>query len=574
MKTEITSVYFGGHYGTIHRPKAKPRSGLAVVIVPPIGREASCACRALFEWAEALAAYGLQVLRYDPLGEGDSIGTAPDVEQWSCWVDGLRQAAEIARHETGARSLVLAGMRIGASLALAADKIVKPDGSILFAPIMEGQSWLNELRLSAALQGQLVRGDGICIDGVTLNPSTVRRLSRLELSKLRATSRNTLLVGSYSEEQVSGLRGGALQAIPFDGYRKFFSDPHLNETPHGVFRAATTWLRELASATPPAAAAARTSDVRLLQAEWSEEPVTFGAGLRGVLTRPRHPSGSQAVIFGNTGGDPRASCGGFTTLACRALASRGIAALRFDFRSLGESGPVGSARIHVYEACHVEEYRAAAGLLAQYDLTDITLVGVCTGGYHALRAVLAVDEFRHAIAINSWLVWRPGTPLGFRAVRRRGILHTPRWADRWARRIKRLLQGEIDFRSRASEILVRTKRVWRSFFEDAASRSVRLDLERASKRGKTFDLLVWDQDQVADDMRADFGTKFQRLSTINGVNIRLISNIDHPIRTPQSKQIVLSELFMMLGAEEASDKGRSARGSAVCPRQKIDQRNF
>jgi hypothetical protein len=112
------------------------------------------------------------------------------------------------------------------------------------------------------------------------------------------------------------------------------------------------------------------------------------------------------------------------------------------------------------------------------------------------------------------------------------------------------------------------------FFEDAASRSVRLDLERASKRGKTFDLLVWDQDQVADDMRADFGTKFQRLSTINGVNIRLISNIDHPVRTPQSKQIVLSELFMMLGAEEASDKGRSARGSAVCPRQKIDQRNF
>jgi pimeloyl-ACP methyl ester carboxylesterase len=575
QQSEFDAIYFGGHYGTIHRPKNLPESGLTVVVVPPIGREATCVYRPFFEWAETLAARGIRVLRYDPLGEGDSLGVAPDTEQWTCWLNGLEQAAAVARRETGARSLVLAGMRIGASLALAADASVRPDALILFAPIMDGRSWLRELRLSAELQGQPVQSDGICIDGVRLSASTVHRLSSLDLTGLQPTGRNVFLAGTYSRKQLSGFCESTIRSMPFDGYSKLFRDPHLNENPHIVLGAATSWLEDLGRTSPSAAADTKSAAAperppatRLLQAEWSEEPVTFGAGLRGVLTRPRHPSGSQAVIFGNTGGDPRASCGGFTTLACRALASRGIAALRFDFRSLGESGPVGSARIHVYEACHVEEYRAAAGLLAQYDLTDITLVGVCTGGYHALRAVLAVDEFRHAIAINSWLVWRPGTPLGFRAVRMRDVLHSKKWGDR----IRRLARGEFDLSAKLSGILYRLKQIQKIYFEDAACRAVRLDLERASKRGKTFDLLIWDQDQVADDLKADFGRNFRRLAHIKGLNIGLIPNIDHSMRSDESKRGVLTELVKVLrirdvqgertNADEATDRVSKTGGTA------------
>ena len=64
--TRIEPVVFDGCYGALHRPAAA--RSVAVLLCAPVGRDARCAYRPLFLFAESLAARGFPVLRYDHLG--------------------------------------------------------------------------------------------------------------------------------------------------------------------------------------------------------------------------------------------------------------------------------------------------------------------------------------------------------------------------------------------------------------------------------------------------------------------------------------------------------------------------
>src|SRR5262245_50048272 len=70
---QVRPVAFDGHFGALHTPAPQTARGVTVVICPPIGRDARCAYRPVFLFAQQLAARGYTVLRYDNLGEGDSM---------------------------------------------------------------------------------------------------------------------------------------------------------------------------------------------------------------------------------------------------------------------------------------------------------------------------------------------------------------------------------------------------------------------------------------------------------------------------------------------------------------------
>lgn len=520
---------------------------MAVVLCPPVGREARCAYRPLHLWSEALAQQGFQVLRYDHPGEGDSLQLPAQADQWRAWRDGLVHAADFARAHTGASRLVLCGLRIGATLALDAAAKVRPDGLVLLSPVISGEGWLRDLRLASVIQGAPETRDGaIEVDGLRLSPATVASLQQVDVRTVEPSWRAACLATPRSARELAQYLGPCAAVREFEDHATFFKEAHVNEPPCGVLEAATRWLERFAAEAPAAAAAPAPRPPRFHSAQWRERPLSFGAGLRGVLTEPRGAPGRRAVIIGNTAADPRAGIGSFAAHAARALAARGMAVLRMDFAGLGESdAPDGAWRTHVYETSRLADFKAAAEVLRQSGYSDISLLGVCTGGFHAVDAVLE-GAFDHAIAINSWLIWRPEhMPLEVRSELAQGS--SPDGAQ----------SGPLGLafgRLRASATR-RLRTLVSAALPDEACRSLRARIRCAGRRKARIDLLFGRGDAAMRWMEGDFGFNGAWLARRRGVQVRICADLDHALFSRSSQACALREIFRFLDLEPGAARG-------------------
>lgn len=132
-------------YAALHRG-ARARATTGVVLVPPLLHEQPTSRRFLAEVAAGLAAQGLPSLRFDFLGTGDSSGSGEQLDFSSMSIDlGLAVAALAAR--TGVERVVLLAWR-GAALAVGRwlEEGGRADLVVLWEPITDGSTWLEELR--------------------------------------------------------------------------------------------------------------------------------------------------------------------------------------------------------------------------------------------------------------------------------------------------------------------------------------------------------------------------------------------------------------------------------------------
>jgi alpha-beta hydrolase superfamily lysophospholipase len=553
--TRLEPVVFNGHAGALHWPVGQIPHGVAVVLCAPLGREARCAYRPLYLFAEAIAAQGVPVLRYDHLGDGDSLPIGAELDQWPLWVAGVEQAAAFVRAHTGTDSLVLGGLRIGASLAAVAAHSVKPDGLMLLAPLASGRAWIRELRIAAAMAGLPPSADGaIELDGLRLSPATLASLQGVDLKGLPPAAADTFLALPTPDPRLSASLGPRVRSVRFDGYVELFRDPQLNTPPGAVFEAAAAWLEGQATAMPDAEPAPPPAPACLVADDWTETPVTFGKDLRGVLCLPLRGAAREGVIFGNTGGDPRSGVGGFATRACRALASRGVAALRFDFAGLGESASPDAWRTHVYETPRTADFRAAADLLAQEGYDDPVLAGVGSGGYQALRAAIDDPRFRRLMAINARLVWRPGDRLEARRADVRAVRQVNLQALTGRSGWRRLLAGEVDVAAGLAALFSQLRRRARLRPPDAACRRARAEIARIAAGRVQVRILVGAADDSLRRLEADFGPQGRWLARRPGAEVAVIDHLDHGLLSAESQALALSELFRLLGlAPEARD---------------------
>jgi dienelactone hydrolase len=549
--TEIIPVVFDGHMGSIHRPALRRGRGITVVICSPIGYEGLWTYRPLFLWAEYLASRGFQVLRYDHRGEGDSLDLDPSADQWAHWLIGLKQAAEFARAQTGARDLVVAGLRIGATLACAAAQDVKPSGLILWDPFPTGNAWLRELRLVRSMLAAGQEGDDILeVNGVRLTAATIETLGTVDLTRMGVAWPATLLASPTASKQLLASLGPDLETVPFSGYSKLFKLAHFNEAPMQLFEATARWLDARFAAQQVAYPALTTPIAQLTTADWQELRVDFGNGLRGVLCLPKRGNASLAVIVCSTAGNPRSGDASFGARTCRALACAGLAALRFDFYGVGESADPWERKIHVYETSRTDDLRHAAALLRERGFDDIVVTGVCTGGFHAVRAVIEDTSIRRALAINSWLSWRRGAELDSVAHAtslRAAYLRIPAGGRKWLR----TLEGDL-------------RLLKRRFFPDAASRAVRAEIKRASKRGVRIHIVIGELDRSRDGL-ADFGQDGRWLTRQPGLSLTFLQGLDHSLYTTHSQNLAMRELFEFIGISTESLPMPSTTSDSAAP---------
>src|SRR5215469_6794225 len=169
------AVYFGAGgrplFGFYHPPAEGPWRGVGVVLCPPIGTDRTRSDRAYRHLAERLAGAGFACLRFDLFGTGDSGGDESEPGLLHGWVEDVGQAIRELRARSGAETISLVGLRLGATVAmLHAAESGPVDSLVLWSPYVCGAGFLSEvtklhkvyLRIEPALAGAALppRRDG------------------------------------------------------------------------------------------------------------------------------------------------------------------------------------------------------------------------------------------------------------------------------------------------------------------------------------------------------------------------------------------------------------------------------
>jgi pimeloyl-ACP methyl ester carboxylesterase len=550
-------IVFDGMTGWLHVPAAGLVKDVGVLLCAPLGRDGRCAHLPMRLLADRLAARGYAVLRYDHLGTADALDSPSDGDELAGWIAGVASAAAALRASTGLQRLVIGGLRIGASLAaVAAQDLTGIEGLILLAPVVTGRAWLRELTLSAALGPVAPANEtgGLISNGFELSAQTVRSLSSFDLRKLARAPARVLLVDppswtSKASAIFTGLDAELTQG-PFDGYEALFDEAHSNKPPYAVFDQVETWLAaNLPEVRAEPLALKRLSATQVQIAGGLERPVKFGKGLRGVLTLPDRPDRrAKAVVFCNTGGDPRVGSGRFSALAARTLAREGYASLRFDFAGLGDSPAEDGDRSHVYETSRAVDLSDAVTVLTEAGFPHITLAGVCSGAYHVLWSAVRDTRVEGAFVVSLLkFVWRTGDSLdiGKRDTAGASSLYIQGLRDPhvW----KRLIRGDIQvwaitrsLTRRFADRLVRRR-------DQAATARMKVDIASLSSRKARLHMLLGVHDAALDELEMYYGAMGQRLAAQPGMSVSVVPGLDHGLMLTANRNLAITQLLDVLG---------------------------
>jgi pimeloyl-ACP methyl ester carboxylesterase len=182
----------GSLYCTVFRPASGDTPGAGVILLSAFAGERKSTVKPLVDLARALAAEGIAAMRVDFRGTGDSSGTSDRITLASMLED-VDAAAAALRSEAGCTEVAFAGLRLGASVALAAGVRVKPSPAalVIAEPVVAGASYIRELGRRQAIRRMLTDGGGtsagddgaaaLDFDGFALDHGFVAELSRFDL---------------------------------------------------------------------------------------------------------------------------------------------------------------------------------------------------------------------------------------------------------------------------------------------------------------------------------------------------------------------------------------------------------
>ena len=416
----MTPVTFGGCFGWLHTPRESEAGDVAVLICPSLMEDAVVAHASLRLLGDRLAAAGYWALRFDYPGTGDSCDG--DIEgnggHWTVWQQSVDAAATWLRTATGARRLVVCGLRIGATLAaLAAARRDDIAGLVLFEPVLSGNTYVRQLRLDAEmLTGQRpAKDEGLDIREFKFSTGSLEQIAAVDLRQVRlpAASKVAIFARSDARRLEACVRawtdgGAAVASLGWEGLAPLVHQNLIEEDALADFSGVLRWLQQAVPAGDPQQRANRpppAEPAALHPPGCIETPLTFGDDRRlfGMLCQPAQGVPGDVLIIGNVGREPHYGTARHSVAFARRLASFGIASLRIDYAGLGDSlGPAGreTVRSHVFNADRGPDVRAAVDALERLGYRRFALQGVCSGAYHAFHGALFEPRISELLLVN------------------------------------------------------------------------------------------------------------------------------------------------------------------------------
>ncbi|HEX8615476.1 MAG TPA: hydrolase 2, exosortase A system-associated [Telluria sp.] len=436
----------------LFHPPAGARCRGAILYVHPFGDEMNKSRRMAALQARALAAQGYGVLQLDLYGSGDSSGEFADA-RWDIWKDDLAAGCAWLSARLDA-PLTLWGLRLGVLLALdyahgARHPIAR---LVLWQPVQNGATFLTQfLRLltanamladggdiktpgksTSALRAALLGGETLEVAGYDIAPALAAAIDTVDAARLAPlgcpvhwletaasaerplTPAVTRLADAWREAGVD-LHLQQVTCTPFWSTQEIAESPELLAATSALFDAAPQAgqpgheasqgqvrpaMHADGGTSPPAPASP--GAVVPAPAGYREDVLGFSCGgdaLFGIVSVPGQAA-KRAVLI--VVGGPQYRVGShrqFTTLA-RGLAAQGIAALRFDYRGMGDS----HGAMRDFEVVG-EDLRAAVDSLfkAVPGVEEVVIWGLCDGASAAI--FYAADDARVTglVLLNPWV---------------------------------------------------------------------------------------------------------------------------------------------------------------------------
>ncbi len=545
----MTPITFDECFGWLHAPADRSGAGVAVVICQGLMRDgllAHCSFRLL---GDELAAAGYWALRFDYPATGDSLdGDVARDGHWAAWQQSVERACAWLREVSGARTIVLAGLRTGATLAtLAASRRDDVAGLLLFEPVVSGRSYVRQLILEADLQSgkTSARGEDLDIREFGFAAATLDQIAATDLRKvaLRSSQKVALFAQPETrqiEECADAWRasGADVSTLGWDGLVPLMRHNVIDENALADFTKAMTWLKQ---AVPPASLPPRPlpPEARLAPEGAIEMPFRFGDNLFGVLCRPASGAADRIMLIGNGGRDPHYGAARQNVDFARFLARHGIACLRFDFAGLGDSiGPPGKENLltHTFTD-RLPDIRAALDALQAQGFKRFSMLGLCSGAYHAYHAALADPRLGALLLVNLPLFTLPsGDTLDF--LRHRGtspvsvarkLLNPSSWKTLLSGRsdVSTIMRSVVNHVQR--QIVGKTQAVGRRLGLIKEQSFPERSMSLLAKRGARALFLFSPGDEEKDAFSREFGPNGEGLAPFAGSRMVVLERMDHDL---------------------------------------------
>lgn len=577
-------VMFDGCAGWLHGSQGN----VGVVMCAPQGHEMMWSHRAWRHLSDDMARAGLPVLRFDYRGTGDAADLPDGDNTVASAIDDIVAACAALCRLASVSQIVLCGLRLGASLAaLAAARVPQLAGVVMLAPVIDGRLYLRELRaLHAAWRHSAIPEldvppppDGAQdVLSFRLPPATVAGIQSIRLDASLPLSR-VLLLDAWPDPSspVAALAGGLGQAgadVELDGFDEYpdvMRSAEFADVPVRAWERVTGWIASRMQVTPPRRAAAvapgsaGAPDDALAASDVVESPVWIdNARLFGVLCMPPLRDATPArpataVIFPNTGGNHHVGDGRLFVTVSRQLARQGIAALRLDVSSIGDSP--GAARQMdlntIYGAAPRRDLGAAVDWLRARGFRCIVLAGICSGAFLSLHAALENPDVTGLMLVNlvkfRWDAADQATASDRLRPARVYLAAACRW-ENW----RRLFRGELGLRrllaamSRRIRVRLREHNVVTATpgaqgqagqtTQDFASAAVR-ELER---RGVRTLFLYGASDVGLHEAHLGLGRRFEAIDGLRHVRLQTMPLLDHSLFLTESREAFAAQLLSHL----------------------------
>lgn len=537
------------------------RTGRAVLLCAPLGFEAVATYRGWRDLALRLHAAGLSTLRLDYPGEGES--TDDGAGRLEGQLGAIRRGVRFLREQDGASEVYLVGLRVGATLAALSGE---GEGLVLLSPFASGRSYLRAMTLWSQTADTMPDGTAIpqdpaspVIGGHRLLPAFLADLAKADIKANTAATvpARVLVLGGDPGGLVAFYagRGSAASAGPFPGQSQFLANPYGAEIPTEAFASVVAFAAEGA---PPRRVEPRPldPDPTIDGAAWRERTIRLPHAT-GIACEPRQrQAGAPSVLFINSGVNIRSGYGRQTTDMARALASSGIASVRWDLRGVGETEDRPDGAYPLYVADTVDELRAVLDATAPPE--GVVALGTCSGAYLAFHALCADERVRGALCINLYSFdWDATNDLD--AIMRRQFRSPASYAsllkrkDAWTR----LLRGQIRIGAitghlvRALTARLRTTLAGMLRSPAARARSAAGRIAALRRRGQHLVLVYSAGDVGIPDAHAQLGRSPARIARRLGRPLVIVEGADHNMSTDGAQdrlRAILLDLVRQVGS--------------------------
>ena len=563
-------------------------------------------------FAETIADAGIPALRFDYLGSGDSADIDENSDIVKRWTQDVISAVRELRHRTGVERVCVLGIRLGALLAaLAAAECRMIESLILVGPVVSGRRYVRELRMTQ-LAGTAMSGiaspDGdaeinrakskvLEAGGFSLSAATLESLAAADLQTAAPPAVRSMLIldndtlpSAKRWAESLSQSGIELQYETLPGLIEMaMTAPQFAVVPQAMIEVTRRWLT--AFAVPPEANP--TADLPTAQSDrachdpsgemelFLEDPaspqsmiterpayIPSGATLFGIVTEPRaDEKRRRAVILLNPGADFHIGASRMYVSLARRWARRGYYVLRLDLAGIGDSATgIGNVDDEVFPDGAIDDIRSAIEFMrSRYAISDMTLAGLCSGAYHALRAAVNGVPTNRILMVNPQnYFWNKGMTL--EQIQLAEVVHNP---GLYRQRVfslqawRRIFKGQVDIGRIAGIYLQRLRLAGEAMLRAVGQRlGVKLaqdlgrELERIVAAGIRVTFVFARGEPGIELLRLQGGSAVERLG--DRCRVRIVECGDHIFsrREPRSimESVLSEELFIRADiAAEGSD---------------------